>query len=78
MLAHHSKISKVQYLDVAALRATLFPLAVSPINCIGKMMDDVREKVGRMVSAEAVQGRQWTDQTKDMDIITRFSRKYSW
>jgi hypothetical protein len=37
---------------LAALWGRLFQLAMSPFNCIDKMMEDVSEKVGKMVSME--------------------------
>jgi hypothetical protein len=63
----------------AAFWGTLFQLAVSPFNCIERLMEDRGEKVERMLSAEAshdqtVEDR--ADKTKEEDIIAGLTKKY--
>jgi hypothetical protein len=42
---------------LAAFWGTLFQLAVSPFNWIDRVMEEVGEKVGRMLNEEASRGK---------------------
>jgi hypothetical protein len=62
---------------IAAFWGTLFQLAVSPFNWIDKVMEEVGEKVGRMLNEEASRGQN-ARETREETTIEELKKKYLW
>jgi hypothetical protein len=62
---------------LAAFWGTLFHLAASPFNWNDKVMEEVGEKVGRMLNKEAIRGRN-AGETKEESTTEGLKRKYPW
>jgi hypothetical protein len=66
---------------LAAFLGTLLQLAVSPLNWIDQVMQDVGEKVGRMLDAEASRNRMvegQDDQGEEETTVKGVTKKYPW
>jgi hypothetical protein len=75
MSSHHHEVSWIQSVDIGSLLGKLFQLAVSPFNWVDGVLEDVGEKVGRMLSAKASRNR--TVEGQDEEEITIEGQKSS-
>ncbi len=64
-------------MDYRSVLGTLFQLAVSPFNWIDKVMEEVGEKVGRMLNEEASRGQN-ARETREETTIKELKKKYPW
>jgi hypothetical protein len=62
---------------LAAFWVTLFQLAVSLFNWINKVMEEVGEKVRRMLNKEAFRGQN-ARETEEETTIEGLKKKYPW
>jgi hypothetical protein len=61
---------------LTAFWGTLFQLAVSPFNWIDKVMEDVGQKVGKVLQKEA--GRDRTKEAMEEPTLDGIKKKYPW
>jgi hypothetical protein len=69
----------LQSLDVCGLLGNTFQLVVSSFNWNDKVMEDIGERVRRMLRAEVPHGRTvegCADQAEKEDTVAEFMKKY--